>query len=204
LNKEDRKAVLAMKKTALPGSGLSILLLSGSLCVSVAQSQPKLQYDKQGRTDNLKEQPIREENQEQGLIFKSSQSFEKTIKQPEQQNKPVACEAEISLDYSQEDTQLRVDTVVNVAGCEASDSAASQSTAARGTYRVRVRTREAGAGDLSQEIRSQTYQEDWQRLDAGPLKLTRYYPLPDNSVVVKAQVQLRQREACWCGPSNAE
>jgi hypothetical protein len=157
-----------------------------------AQTKPKLQYEKQGRTDELKKEEAAESEEERSLIFKSSQSFEKTLKQPTPESAPKACEAQVALSYAQEDNRVRVEATISTNDCQT----------AKGAYRVLVKTKNAATDILQSAINSESHREEWTLRDGSSITQINYYEIPDNSELVKAQLQLRQREACWCETSN--
>lgn len=98
-----------------------------------------------------------------------------------------ACEATITLQYSQRNTIARVDRTIETATC----------AAAAGDYTLAINVRDANG-----ELKTLEFHETWQRSDGRPVESTSDYPIGEN--VDLASVRSRRlRCACAAAPVPA-
>ncbi|MFT6408270.1 MAG: hypothetical protein ACJAQ6_001687 [Arenicella sp.] len=93
------------------------------------------------------------------------------------------CEIELSTDYWQEDDIIKVDTVLENSQCGAS----------KGTYTVRVSTRNA-----LDESKTVKYQEAWSRDNSEPLRSIHTYSMNGDLELIRVRLQAPFNGACFC------
>ena len=94
-----------------------------------------------------------------------------------------ACAMEISTDYWQEDSIVKVDTVLENSQCGPS----------KGTYTVRVSTR----NELG-ESSTNKYKETWSRDDSEAVKAIYTYSMNGDIELIRVRVQAPFSGACFC------
>ena len=107
---------------------------------------------------------------------------ELVIKAPEEE-KNLACKAEVSLLYSQIDTIIEVESEITNEDCGAS----------YGKYKLRIKTRSEAS-----ETTTTTHNETWSREDSNTVKLLKEYDMNGDVDLVSVRVHASFEGLCTC------
>jgi len=121
-------------------------------------------------------------------VMKMSKPIEKTIKFDYSRVEPKTCELELTSDYWQENTKLKVETVLENNDCAASS----------GRYIVKIRTRD-DAGELS----LQEHEEPWSRKDDQAIEKLHTYDMNGDTELVRVRLVAPINDACVCDASKS-
>ena len=160
------------------------------LCVFVLTSTELLaQSNMDWITDKQRERQYEVDAEESAITVDINTPFEKTLAQPDLDVREVACEAEVSIWYSQMDDKVRVDTQVTNQQCSTS----------YGKYTVRVKTRDAAG-----ETTTTNHVESWSLNKQSETKAAHIYDIKGDSELVSAKVHAKQKDFCTCRAKNPE
>lgn len=132
--------------------------------------------------------PCREEiksaNQRRGLETGGTVTFKKLIVLPGQSmNRALACNANISISYTQMNERIRVKTSIDHEDCAASS----------GEYRLRIRTR-----DEALELHTVEISKSWAREKNAVIELTEYYDIGADVDLVSLRIKQSPKKGCTC------
>ncbi len=160
------------------------LLISLLLCVSVPALAANDLLQKQGRTDEIKDKTAGAETTKP-LIFKNELEFENKFDQKQELGEKLACEAGLTLDYSQRETHLEVEALLSNYTCASS----------RGGYQIVV-----DYLDVNGEQAIFESQEKWQKNSNDDFRTTHKYPFDFDAEIRKVRGVLSPNDGCWCLP----